>query len=326
MGKDSNTLGQTNFRFPGQTGEVYHGKVRDVYSIDDKYVVMIATDQLSAFDVKLPRLIPHKGAILNELTMYFLREADMAIGFDTHYVDTPDLNALIVKKAKPIRLEIVVRNNLVGQAWRDYKAGKRVICGAKMPDEMKEYEAFLSPIITPTTKNDAGHDEPISKEQILSRKLLDENDWEEIEDKSRKLFALGQKMAMSRNLLLADTKYEFGWLDGNIVLIDEVHTPDSSRYFYLDSYNDFVNGKTGEKPKNLSKEFVREWLIERGFSGKNGQTIPEMTDEFVQQISDRYLELFKIMTKHEFKPSLTDNIEDRIYQKVSRKLKELGYE
>ncbi|OGL35153.1 phosphoribosylaminoimidazolesuccinocarboxamide synthase [Candidatus Saccharibacteria bacterium RIFCSPHIGHO2_12_FULL_47_16b] len=286
----------TDFAFPGQTG-VYHGKVRDVYSIKDKYLVAVATDRISAFDVILPHGIPYKGQVLNQLSDYFLTAtADVAPNW---LLSTPDPNVSIGKKCQPFKVEMVIRGCLVGHAWREYQAGKRQLCGSPMPDGLKEYDEFPEPILTPATKADAGHDEDISLEEIISRGLATKQEWTKLEQLTRNLFAKGQAMAAKRNLYLADTKYEFGKLGDEILLIDEVHTPDSSRYFYLDSYRTYLKDRK-EVPNHLSKEFVREWLMERGFMGQKGQKMPDMNDEFVNSVSARYIELYEEMTGQKF--------------------------
>lgn len=320
MDKPANTLSRTDFEFPGQIA-VYHGKVRDVYAIGNNLIVMVATDRISAFDIVLPRAIPYKGQVLNELSDYFLSETKEIA--ENWLLGSPDPNVSIGVKAEPFMVEVVVRSCLVGHAWREYQAGKRELCGVKIPDGLKEYDKFPGgPIITPTSKSHSGHDEPITGMEIVQNGLASEQEWQEIKDKTYSLFDFGQKMAERRNLLLADTKYEFGRHDNQIRLIDEIHTPDSSRYFYLDSYKDYASGKTSEKPKHLSKEFVREWLTEHGFSGQEGQEIPELTDEFIKSTSERYIELYEILTGRAFIPAPTDNIEARIENNVLKYLKE----
>ncbi len=293
---------QTDFNLPGQTA-VYHGKVRDVYTIDGTYMVLVATDRISAFDVILPRAIPGKGQILNQLAAHFLEATkDIAPNW---LLSTPDAQAAIGLKCEPFKVEMVIRGCLVGHAWREYKQGSRELCGAKMPDGLKEFSRFAEPIITPTTKAEAGHDEDISPAEILKQGIISAQDWAELERLTRELFARGQQMADERGLVLADTKYEFGKLDGKIYVIDEVHTADSARYFHKRSFEDYINGKSKTPPKHLSKEFVREWLMERGFSGQDGQQVPDMDDEFVQSIRNRYAELFEVLTGKKFQ--LADN-------------------
>lgn len=292
---DIPAISTTDFAFPGQTG-VYHGKVRDVYTIGESTIVSVATDRVSAFDQILPRPIPYKGQVLNQLAKHFLgRTADIVPNW---LRAVPDPNASVGVKADPVKVEVVVRGVLVGHAWREYKAGKRELCGVPLPDNLKEYDAFPEPIITPTTKANAGHDEDISEAGILERRLATADEWQQIKEYALSLFKRGREMAQARGLVLADTKYEFGRAKGSIILIDEVHTPDSSRYFYTEGYDAYVGGASAETPKHLSKEFLREWLMEQGFDGQ-GQP-PEMTDAFVQQVSDRYIELYENMTGEAF--------------------------
>lgn len=316
----SRSFTETNFVFPGQTG-VYHGKVRDVYTIKDKYLVAVATDRISAFDVILPRGIPYKGQVLNQLSDYFLTAtADMAPNW---LISTPDPNVSIGKKCEPVKVEMVIRGCLVGHAWREYQAGKRSISGSPMPDGLKEYDKFPEPILTPAIKAETGHDEDITPEEIVKRGLATEKEWAKLEQLTRALFAKGQAMAAKRNLYLADTKYEFGKLGGNILLIDEVHTPDSSRYFYLDSYRGYLKDRK-EQPKHLSKEFVREWLMEHGFMGKTDQVMPKMNDEFVDMVSKRYIELYEEMSGQKFvKPGDEDPLK-RIEKNVIVALRSIG--
>lgn len=317
----SNTLSSTEYSLKGQIG-VYHGKVRDVYTIKDKYLVMIATDRISAFDRILPKAIPYKGQVLNQLAAYFLNNTEDIVA--NWLKSAPDPNASLGFKAMPLKVELVIRGCLVGHAWRQYKAGKRQLCGVNMPDGMREYQAFVEPIITPTTKSDGGHDEDITSEQLLAKGLATDEEWGNIEDYVKKLFARGQKMAEERGLILADTKYEFGRLDGKLILIDELHTPDSSRYFYKDGYDAFINGSADEPPKHLSKEFVRSWLMDNGFSGQSGQQMPEMDDEFVDNVSKRYIELYEKMTGEKFVPAETLDIMERIEDNVNKAIEELG--
>ncbi len=293
------TISQTDFRFAGQKN-VYHGKVRDVYEFDG-ILVMVATDRISAFDVILPRPIPHKGQVLNQLAAYFLTASSNIV--PNWLIATPDPNVSIGHLCKPFKVEVVVRDCLVGHAWREYTSGKRELCGVSMPDGMKQYDRFNSPIITPATKAEAGHDEDISANDVVSTGLATYEQWEEIADVALKLFAQAQQMAARRGLYLADTKYEFGTLDSTLHVIDEIHTPDSSRYFYGDSYNDFVIGKTTETPRHLSKEFVREWLLTEGFSGQPEQKVPQLSDEFIQNVSNRYIELYEVLTGEQFVPA-----------------------
>lgn len=316
---DAQVLPKTDFHFSGQTG-VYHGKVRDVYTIGER-LVSVATDRISAFDVILPRAIPFKGQVLNELAAYFLEATQKIV--PNWLQATPDPNVSVGRRAEPFKVEMVIRGLLVGHAWREYQAGKRELCGAAMPDGLKEYDALPEPIITPTTKAAAGHDEDISPEQIIKQSLVSEGDWQQLSDYTHQLFAEGQKMARERGLMLADTKYEFGKLpDGQIILIDEVHTPDSSRYFYADSYDDYVAGRAKDKPRHLSKEFVREWLMARGFQGQKGQELPEMDDEFVRSVSERYIELYEQMTGRTFVKADTADIAGRIETNVKNYLEQ----
>jgi phosphoribosylaminoimidazole-succinocarboxamide synthase len=291
------TIATTDFKFPGQT-DLYHGKVRDIYTINADTLVSVATDRISAFDVILPKAIPFKGQVLNQLAAYFLDASKEVVANWLEAV--PDPNVSVGIKVKPFKIEMVVRGTLVGHAWREYESGKRVLCGEKLPDGLKEYDKLPKAIITPSTKADSGHDEDISADDIIRHGLAYEKEWDQLSKFALELFSLGQKMADERGLILADTKYEFGKLFDKIILIDEIHTPDSSRYFYKDSYEAYVNGQTQEKPKHLSKEFVRTWLMENGFSGQSDQTMPEMSDEFVEQISLRYIELYEQMSGMEF--------------------------
>ncbi|HSB92763.1 MAG TPA: phosphoribosylaminoimidazolesuccinocarboxamide synthase [Flavitalea sp.] len=285
------------FQFPGLTS-FYRGKVRDVYTINDKWLVMIASNRISAFDVILPRPIPYKGQVLNQIAAYMLKAtADICPNWLTA---VPAPNVSIGKKCEPFKIEMVVRGNLTGHSWRTYSSGKRMLCGIEMPDGMKENDYFPSPIITPTTKASAGHDEDISKEEIISQGLATEKQWKELESLTLSLFARGKEIAAKRGLILVDTKYEFGLLDGRIVLMDEIHTPDSSRYFYADGFEERL--AANEKQKQLSKEFVREWLIANNFMGKEGQQVPEMPDDWIDTISKRYIELYEKVIGEKFKP------------------------
>ena len=289
------TLTTTDFHFPGQTG-VYHGKVRDVYSLSDDLLVMIATDRISAFDVILPKGIPYKGQVLNQIASYFLEAtADICPNWR---LATPDPMATVGKRCEGFRVEMIIRGYLTGSAWREYQAGCRELCGVKLPEGMKENQCFPEPIITPTTKADAGHDENISREQIIAQGLVSEKDYEVMERYTRKLFERGTQMAAEKGLILVDTKYEFGKLGDEVMLIDEIHTPDSSRYFYAEGYEERF--AKGEPQRQLSKEFVRQWLIDRGFMGKAGQTVPEMTPEFCESVSARYIELYEHVTGRPF--------------------------
>jgi phosphoribosylaminoimidazole-succinocarboxamide synthase len=306
------SISQTNFNFPGQTGH-YRGKVREVYSFGEK-VVMIATDRISAFDVVLPRPIPHKGQVLNQTAAYFLRAtADLVPNWLT---DVPDPNVSIGWRCETYPVEMVVRGYLAGHAWRTYRAGGRVLCGVELPEGLRENDRLPTPIITPTTKAHEGHDEDISREEIISRGLVTEADYVQLEQYSLALFERGTQMARERGLLLVDTKYEFGQRDGQIMLIDEVHTPDSSRYFYADQYDQ--NQQQGQPQKQLSKEFVREWLISHNFQGKEGQIIPDMSDEWLNQISARYVELYETVTGQAFQPADLGNPTARIQASIEQ--------
>ncbi len=285
----------TSFSFPNQTA-FYKGKVRDVYTIDNTYMVMIVSDRISAFDVVLPKGIPYKGQVLNQIASLFL-DATRDIVPNWKLIEC-DPMVSIGSFCKPFPIEMVIRGYLSGHAWREYKEGKRMLCGVVMPDGMKENDKFPSPIITPTTKEDIGHDEDISKEEILHLRLISKEDYELMEKYTYALFERGTQMAAQQDLILVDTKYEFGKKDDEIILIDEIHTPDSSRYFYKEGYQDRQNQNLPQR--QLSKEFVREWLIERNFQGKDGQTVPEMDDAFVKQVSERYIELFEQITGKEF--------------------------
>ncbi|HUC81658.1 MAG TPA: phosphoribosylaminoimidazolesuccinocarboxamide synthase [Flavisolibacter sp.] len=303
------------FEFPNQTG-FYQGKVRDVYTIDNTRLVMIASDRISAFDVILPRLIPFKGQVLNSIAAYMLRETkDICPNW---LVSTPTPNSSIGHKCQPFKIEVVVRGNLCGHAWRTYSDGTRILCGALLPDGLKESDYFPEPIITPSTKADAGHDEDISEEEILRQALATKEEWEQIKSYALKLFAKGKELALKQGLILADTKYEFGKRNGEIVLMDEIHTPDSSRYFYAEGFDE-RQGR-GEKQKQLSKEFVREWLIQNEFMGKEGQTVPEMSDEWVETISNKYIELYEKLTGHSFEPMQLDD--EEMYRQIVSALNE----
>jgi len=285
---------ETNFNFPNQTS-VYHGKVRDVYTVGDKLVV-VATDRISAFDHILPRPIPHKGAMLNQIAKHFLDATRDIV--PNWLLSVPHPNVSIGKKCEPFRIEMVVRGNLTGHAWRTYASGKRILCGAAMPEGMKENDLFPHPIITPSTKASEGHDEDISPAAIIHSGLATDTDWEILSDYALKLFERGKQIAASRGLILVDTKYEFGKIGDSIYLMDEIHTPDSSRYFYAEGFDE--RQQRGERQKQLSKEFVREWLIAHDFMGKEGQTVPEMSDEWVDTISKRYIELYEKVIGEKF--------------------------
>jgi phosphoribosylaminoimidazole-succinocarboxamide synthase len=301
---------ETHFSFTGQKG-FYKGKVRDVYIFEDKLVV-VASDRISAFDVVLPRPIPFKGQVLNQIAASFLKAtAELVPNWVT---SIPDPNVTIGKRCEPFKVEMVIRGYLAGHAAREYKAGKRTICGVDMPEGMRENDPFPEPIITPTTKASEGHDEDISRDEILNKGIVSEADYVVLEKYTRSLFQKGQEMAKEKGLILVDTKYEFGKFGDEILLIDEIHTPDSSRYFYADGYEE--NQEKGLPQKQLSKEFVRQWLISNGFQGKDGQTVPEMTDEIVESISERYIELFENITGEKFVKAETSTIESRIEKAI----------
>jgi len=304
---NNNAVIKTNFKFPGQTN-LYEGKVRDVYSIEDRLMLMVVTDRISAFDVVLPRGIPYKGQVLNQIAAKNLDATSDIV--PNWKISCPDPMVTAGRICDPYKVEMVIRGYLTGHAWREYKKGKRHLCGIPMPEGMKENQKFPEPLITPTTKAATGHDEDISREEIIQSGLVNENEYIKLEKYTRKLFERGQQMAEKRGLILIDTKYEFGTADNNIYLIDEIHTPDSSRYFYADEYEHRL--KNNMSQKQLSKEFVREWLIEKGFQGEEGQQIPQMTDEFVAQVSERYIELFEKITGEKFQKTKADIVEKRI--------------
>lgn len=305
------TLTKTDFHFPGQTN-VYHGKVRDVYSVADDLLVMVATDRISAFDVILPKGIPYKGQVLNQIATYFLEAtADLVPNWR---LATPDPMVTVGYRCEGFPVEMIIRGYLTGSAWREYAAGKRELCGVKLPDGMRENERFPEPIITPTTKAAEGHDENISREEIIAQGLVSEEDYAVMEQYTRQLFARGTEMAAEKGLILVDTKYEFGKRDGRVILIDEIHTPDSSRYFYADGFEDRF--EKGEPQRQLSKEFVRQWLIDNGFMGKEGQSVPEMTDAFCQEVSERYIELYELITGQKFVKATEEHLESRIADNV----------
>jgi len=311
-------LVKTGFQFAGQKS-LYAGKVRDVYDIDGRWLVMVATDRISAFDVVLPRGIPYKGQVLNQIAAKFLdATADIVPNWK---LASPDPMVTVGVRCEPFKVEMVVRGYLAGHAWREYQAGKRTLCGVPLPDEMKENQKLPQPIITPTTKADEGHDLDISRKEIIAQGLVSEDDYEQLENHTQALFARGAQMAADKGLILVDTKYEFGKRDGKIYLIDEIHTPDSSRYFYAAGYGERL--AKGEQQKQLSKEFVRRWLIENGFQGLEDQKIPVMTDEYVQQVSDRYIELYENITGETFQKSDTENLLQRIEKNVTGCLEKL---
>ncbi len=293
--KQMEAIVKTDFHFPGQVGK-YTGKVRDVYDIDGKYLVMVVTDRISAFDVILPEGIPYKGQVLNQIASKFLDATSDIL--PNWKIATPDPMVTVGHRCEPFKVEMVIRGYLSGHAWREYKAGKRTICGVPMPDGMVENQKFPEPIITPTSKAAEGHDEDISKEQIIASGLVGKDDYEKMEAYTRAIYRRGSEIAAERGLILVDTKYEFGKKDGQIYLMDEIHTPDSSRYFYADGYEERL--AKGEKQKQLSKEFVREWLMANGFQGQTGQQVPEMTPEIVRSITDRYVELYENITGEKF--------------------------
>jgi len=306
----------SDFKFPGQTA-FYKGKVRDVYTIDDKLMVMLVSDRISAFDVVLPRPIPYKGQVLNQVAAIMLEATKDIV---PNWVKTVPLpNVTIGLKCETFPVEMVVRGNLTGHAWRTYKSGKRELCGVSMPEGMKENDFFPSPIITPTTKAHEGHDEDISREEIIKQGLVSEADYTRLEKYTLALFERGKKLAAERGLILVDTKYEFGKIGDTIYVIDEVHTPDSSRYFYAEGYEE--NQQAGKQQRQLSKEFVREWLMENGFQGKDGQKVPEMTDEFVNSVSERYIELFENITGQKFVK--VDVTKEEVEKKIIETLKTL---
>ena len=310
-----NALAETHFHFPNQTA-FYRGKVRDVYTIGDK-LVMVASDRISAFDYILPRPIPYKGQVLNQIAAHFLtKTTDICLNW---LISTPDPNVAIGLACEPFKVEMVIRGYLTGHAWRTYHSGERLICGVKMPEGLAENDAFPQPIITPTTKASEGHDEDISREEIIKQGIVSEADYLELERLTKALFKRGTELAAERGLILVDTKYEFGKLGEKIVVIDEIHTPDSSRYFYTEGYAE--RQKQGEKQRQLSKEFVREWLMANGFQGKEGQKMPEMPDEFVQEISERYIELYEIITGEKFEKGNSKDILARIEKNILQTLK-----
>ena len=313
------TLVRTDYNFEGQKS-VYHGKVRDVYDINDDVLVMIATDRISAFDVILPKGIPSKGQVLNQIAATFLdATADIVPNWK---LATPDPMLTVGLKCEGFRVEMIIRGYLTGSAWREYQAGCRELCGVKLPDGMRENERFPEPIITPTTKADAGHDENISREEIIAQGIVSKEDYETMERYTRALFARGTEIAAAKGLILVDTKYEFGKRDGKVILIDEIHTPDSSRYFYAEGYEERF--EKGEAQRQLSKEFVRQWLIDHNFMGKAGQQVPEMTDEYCESVSQRYIELYEHITGEKFVPATDEDIAARIEKNVAAYLATLN--
>ena len=309
-----NTINTTNFNFPNQTG-FYKGKVRDVYSFDN-LLVMVASDRISAFDVVLPRAIPYKGQVLNQIAEHFLNATREVV--PNWLIATPDPNVSVGLKCETFPVEMVVRGYLAGHAWRTYKSGLRVLCGVNLPEGLKENDKLPNPIITPTTKAHEGHDEDITREEILLQGLVSEEEYSQLEKYTLALFAKGTEMAAQQGLILVDTKYEFGKKDGQITLIDEIHTPDSSRYFYLEGY--LARQENGESQKQLSKEFVREWLIGHGFQGKEGQSIPEISDEWINQISERYIELFEKVSGKKFIKDDSEDVLNRVETNITNYL------
>jgi phosphoribosylaminoimidazole-succinocarboxamide synthase len=315
----SQAIKNAGFQFPNQKG-VYHGKVRDVYTIGAEYLVMVASDRISAFDHILPKEIPFKGQVLNQIASIFLDATSDIV--PNWVLAVPDESVTVGRRCETFKVEMVIRGYLCGHAWREYKLGKRILCGVVMPEGMKENERFPEPIITPATKAEEGHDEDISREEIILQQVISETDYLQLEGYTRKLFQRGTEIAAERDLILADTKYEFGKVSDTIYLIDEIHTPDSSRYFYAKGFQERQD--KNEKQKQLSKEFVREWLIEEGFQGLEGQQMPEMHDDFVQLVSDRYIELYEKITGKTFIKADTTDVFDRINKNVTAALKQLN--
>jgi len=311
-------ISTTDFTFPGQLGK-YEGKVRDVYNISEEYLVIVASDRISSFDYVLPKAIPFKGQVLNQTSAFYFEAAKDLV--PSHVVSVPDPNVTIGLKCKPVMIEVVVRNYLAGHAWRTYKSGKRELCGVSLPEGLKESDRLPEPIITPATKSMIGHDEDISELEIIKSGLLQADEWGRIKYYALELFKKGTELAAEQGLILVDTKYEFGTRDEKVYLIDEIHTPDSSRYYYSEGYEE--RQSSGERQKQLSKEFVREWLMANNFQGLDGQKMPEMPDSFVGQITDRYIELFETVTGKGFEKADTSNIEERIMDHVVPALKEL---
>jgi phosphoribosylaminoimidazole-succinocarboxamide synthase len=314
----SKSLTRTDFKFPGQKS-VYHGKVRDVYNIKNEYLVMVVSDRISAFDVVLPKGIPYKGQVLNQIAAKFLDATSDIV--PNWKVATPDPNVTVGIHCEPFKVEMVIRGYLTGHAWREYRSGKRTICGVSMPDGMVESQKFPEPIITPTTKASEGHDEDISREEIISQGIVSKDDYELLEKYTREIFRRGTVIAAEMGLILVDTKYEFGKKDEKIYLIDEIHTPDSSRYFYAEGYEERL--AKGEDQKQLSKEFVRQWLIANGFQGHEGQVVPEMDEAFVLSVSERYIELYEKITGDQFIKSDLTNIQERIENNIQTFLNEI---
>jgi len=307
-----NSIKETHFAFPGQTS-FYKGKVRDVYTINNKYLVMVVTDRISAFDVVLPEAIPYKGQVLNQIAAKFLKATSDIV--PNWVVNVPDPSVTIGRICEPFKVEMVIRGYLAGHAWREYSAGKRQVCGVSLPDGLKENDKLPEPIITPTTKAAVGHDEDISREEILAKNIVSAADYEQLEKYTKALFERGTEIAAKQGLILVDTKYEFGKADGKIYLIDEIHTPDSSRYFYSSGYGE--RQAESEPQKQLSKEFVRKWLIENGFQGKDGQAVPAMTKDIVQSISERYIELYEQITGERFVKPENENVLIRVEKAIN---------
>ncbi|MDK2852737.1 MAG: phosphoribosylaminoimidazole-succinocarboxamide synthase [Proteiniphilum sp.] len=311
-----NTLTRTDYQFPGQTG-VYHGKVRDVYSIGEDKLVMIATDRISAFDVVLPKGIPYKGQVLNQIASKFLdATADIVPNWKEA---SPDPMVTVGVRCEPYKVEMVIRGYITGSAWREYRKGARTLCGIPLPEGLRENQRFETPLITPTTKANEGHDENISKEEIIAQGLVSREEYEQLEKYTYALFKRGTEMAAEKGLILVDTKYEFGKKDGKIYLIDEIHTPDSSRYFYSEGYEERF--KRGEEQRQLSKEFVRKWLMENGFQGQEGQQVPEMTDAYCESVSERYIELYERIVGEKFIKADAANLAARIEKNIKEYLK-----
>ena len=310
---------ETHFNFPGQTS-FYKGKVRDVYTISNKYLVMVVSDRISAFDVILPEAIPYKGQVLNQIAAKFLQATQDIV--PNWVIDIPDPTVTIGKICEPFKVEMVIRGYLAGHAWREYSAGKRQICGVNLPEGLKENDKLPEPIITPTTKAAVGHDEDISREEILDRNIVSAGDYSKLEEYTRQLFQRGTEIAADRGLILVDTKYEFGKADGKIYLIDEIHTPDSSRYFYRDTYEELQ--EKGEPQRQLSKEFLRRWLIENGFQGKEGQQVPFMDNNLVKSISERYIELYEQITGEEFIRTDAEDVLNRVENNIRDSLNRLN--
>jgi phosphoribosylaminoimidazole-succinocarboxamide synthase len=312
-------LTETSFQFKNQVSK-YRGKVRDAYNIDNKLMVMVATDRISAFDVVLPKGIPFKGRVLNQIAAYFLDATSDIV--PNWKLATPHPMVTVGRKAEPLKVEVIVRGYIAGSAWREYQAGAREICGVALPEGLKENQKLPTPILTPTTKADEGHDQNISREEIIAQGIVAKEVYDQVEKYALALFARGTEMAAKQGLILVDTKYEFGLLDGKVILIDEIHTPDSSRYFYADGYEERL--AANEPQKQLSKEFVRQWLVANGFMGKEGQQVPEMTDEYCREVSERYIELYEHVTGRKFdRAAEGEDTQESIYEKVEACLETL---